>query len=130
MRPCLRRRRRSRSGVGVVFARFGFGPGHFGVGLSAAPGDLAPSGWLAASGVPFDYAYQYLAGGGNTGQGWETWNTAAQFPLLYARDAQARGTIPVFPYYMLLQSSGPCGSCGEAQDRIAIDLAIRGLWQE
>jgi hypothetical protein len=95
-------------------------PGHFGVGQSAAPGDLAPSGWLAASGVPFDYAYQYLAGGVNTGQGWETWNTAAQFPLLYARDAQARGTIPVFPYYMLLQSSGPsCPGCGEAQKDLA-----------
>jgi hypothetical protein len=97
-------------------------PGRFGVGLSAGPGDLAPPpspGWVAGSGVPFDYAYQYLAGGVNTGQGWATWNSAAQFPLLYARDAQARGAIPVFPYYMLLQSSGPCAACGEAQRDLA-----------
>jgi hypothetical protein len=90
-------------------------PSRFGIGLAAAPGDLTPSGWVAGSGVPFDYGYQYLAGGANTGQGWATWNTAAQFPLLYAHDAHARGAIPVFSYYMLLQSSGACAGCGEAQ---------------
>ncbi|HSO94706.1 MAG TPA: hypothetical protein VLV81_01555, partial [Acidimicrobiia bacterium] len=95
-------------------------PSRFGIGLSAAPGDLAPgTGWLAQTGVPFDYGYQYLAGGVNTGQGWATWNTAAQFPLYYAHDAQARGTIPVFSYYMLLQSSGACAGCGEAQTDLA-----------
>src|SRR5437588_11748684 len=88
-------------------------PSHFGVGLSADPGDVAPSGWVASSGVPFDYAYQYLAGGVNNGQGWQTWNTNAQFPLWYANDAHARSAIPVFPYYNLLQSSGPCSSCAE-----------------
>jgi hypothetical protein len=94
-------------------------PTHFGIGLSASPADVAPSGWVAAAGVPFDYAYQYLAGGVNTGQGWQTWNVAAQFPLRYAQDAQARGAIPVFPYYMLLQSNGPCGGCGEAAKDLA-----------
>jgi hypothetical protein len=71
------------------------------------------------SGVPWDYAYQYLAGGVNTGQGWQTWNTSAQFPLWYAQGAAARHYIPVFPYYMLLQSSGPCNSCGESQRDLA-----------
>lgn len=94
-------------------------PGHLGVGLSAGPGDLAPTGWVGTAGIPFDYAYQYLAGGVNTGQGWETWNAAAQFPLFYAQDARARGAIPVLSYYMLLQSSGPCGGCGEAQRDLA-----------
>jgi hypothetical protein len=94
-------------------------PTHFGIGLSAAPEDVASNGWVPNSGVPFDYAYQYLAAGVNTGQGWQTWNSGAQFPLLYANDAHARGTIPVFPYYMLLQSNGPCGSCGEAQKDLA-----------
>jgi hypothetical protein len=94
-------------------------PGRFGIGLSAAPGDLAPSGWIAGTGVPFDYAYQYLAGGVNTGQGWTTWNSAAQFPLFYAHDAQARHAIPVFSYYQLLQSSGACAGCGEAQQDLA-----------
>jgi hypothetical protein len=92
-------------------------PARLGIGLSASPPDLAssPPGWVTSAGIPFDYAYQYLAGGVNTGGGWQTWNSNAQFPLLYAQSAHARGAIPVFPYYMLLQSSGSCGSCGEAQ---------------
>ena len=90
-------------------------PTHFAIGVSAQPPDLAPSGWEAQSGVPFDYAYQYLAAGVNTGSGWQEWNTNAQFPLWYARDARTRGATPVFPYYMLLQSTGTCGLCGEAQ---------------
>jgi hypothetical protein len=56
-------------------------PTRLGIGLAASPNDLSPAGWVASTGVPFDYAYQYLAGGVNTGQGWQTWNTAAQFPL-------------------------------------------------
>jgi hypothetical protein len=90
-------------------------PTHVGVGLAASPDDLAPGGWVASTGVPFDYAYQYLAAGVNTGQGWQTWNSNATFPLLYADAARTRGTIPVFSYYMLLQSNGSCGSCAEAQ---------------
>ena len=71
------------------------------------------------SGVPWSYAYQYLAGGVNTGSGWETWNTSGQFPLYYAQGANAHSYIPVFPYYELLQSTGSCGSCGEAQQDLA-----------
>ena len=44
-------------------------PTHFAIGVSAQPPDLAPSGWETQSGVPFDYAYQYLAAGVNTGNG-------------------------------------------------------------
>ncbi len=94
-------------------------PLHFGVGVAAQPPELQPSGWVGAAGIPFDYTYQYLAGGVNNGAGWQTWNTSAQFPLWYARDAKARGAIPVFPYYMLLQSTGPCDACGEAQQDLA-----------
>jgi hypothetical protein len=94
-------------------------PTHFAVGLAAQPPELQPSGWVGSSGIPFDYTYQYLAAGVNTGSGWQTWNTNAQFPLWYARDAKARGAIPVFPYYMLLQSTGPCDACGEAQQDLA-----------
>ncbi|HEV2309176.1 MAG TPA: hypothetical protein VGU73_01525 [Acidimicrobiia bacterium] len=90
-------------------------PAHVGVGLSASPDDLTPGGWVAGTGVPFDYAYQYLAAGVNTGQGWQTWNSNATFPVLYADAARARGTIPVFSYFMMLQSNGSCGTCGEAQ---------------
>jgi hypothetical protein len=67
------------------------------------------------SGIPWDYSYQYLSGGVNTGSGWETWNTGGQFALYYAQGAASHGYIPVFPYYEMLQSNGTCGSCGEAQ---------------
>jgi hypothetical protein len=67
------------------------------------------------SGIPFDYSYQYLAGGANTGGGWRYWNSDAQFPLWYAQGASANGSIPFFSYYMLLQSAGGCSSRPEPQ---------------
>ena len=90
-------------------------PDHFGIGVKAHPDSTGIYGWMPDSGVPFDYAYQYLAGGVNTGNGWQAWNAGAQFPLFYARGAAARGYIPTFPHYMLLQSNGTCGTCGEPQ---------------
>jgi hypothetical protein len=104
--------------------------GHLALGLAAGPPDLAAGGWVPASGVRWDYAYQYLAGGANTGGGWQTWNAGGQFPVLYARSARSAGAVPVFPYYMLLQSNGPCGSCGEAQKDLAHldDPAVMAAW--
>ncbi|MDX6678185.1 MAG: hypothetical protein QOE31_2237, partial [Solirubrobacteraceae bacterium] len=90
-------------------------PSHFAIGLAGHPDATGIYGWMPSSGIPFDYAYQYLSAGVNTGSGWQAWNDNAQFPLWYAQGAAARGYIPVFPYYMLLQSNGSCGSCGEAQ---------------
>jgi hypothetical protein len=90
-------------------------PSHLGIGLAAGPGDA----WMPDSGIPFDYSYQYLAGGANTNGGWRYWNTDAQFPLWYAQGAKANGYIPFFSYYMLLQSSGGCGSCVEPQKDLA-----------
>ncbi|HZU14542.1 MAG TPA: hypothetical protein VFB58_17015 [Chloroflexota bacterium] len=88
-------------------------PGHFGIGLSAQPNSTGLDGWMPQSGIPWDYAYQYLSGGVNTGSGWETWNTSGTFALNYAKDSASHGYIPVFSYYELLQSSGSCGSCAE-----------------
>jgi len=50
-------------------------PSHFAFGLEAGPADT----WLPRSGVPWDYRWQYLAGGVNTGKGWETWNSNGTF---------------------------------------------------
>jgi hypothetical protein len=86
-------------------------PGHFGFGVSAGQGDT----WMPQTGIPFDYRMQYLAGGVNTGGGWETWNSSGTFALNYATESAQHGYIPVFPYYELLQSSGTCGSCAENQ---------------
>jgi hypothetical protein len=73
---------------------------------------------MAQSGIPWDYRMQYLAGGVNTGQGWETWNSNGTFAWNYAQESAQHGYIPVFPYYELLQSSGSCGSCSENQKDI------------
>ncbi|HXT36593.1 MAG TPA: hypothetical protein VN837_13545 [Chloroflexota bacterium] len=94
-------------------------PSHLGIGLAAHPDSTGLYGWMPNSGLPWDYAYQYLSGGVNTGSGWETWNSSGQFPLYYAQGAASHNYIPVFPYYELLQSTGSCGSCGEAQKDLA-----------
>ena len=44
---------------------------HFALGVSASPNDT----WMPQTGIPWDYTYQYLAGGVNTGSGWRTWRT-------------------------------------------------------
>jgi hypothetical protein len=58
----------------------------------------------------FGFRYQYLAGGVNTGNGWATWNTGGEFPRYYIQDSVANGIVPVFTYYMLLQSLPGGGS--------------------
>ena len=60
--------------------------------------------------APFAFRYQYLAGGVNTGNGWATWNTNGDFARFYIQDSAASGIIPVFTYYMLLQSAPGGGS--------------------
>jgi hypothetical protein len=90
-------------------------PSHFGFGLSAGQGDT----WMPQSGSSWDYRFQYLVGGVNTGSGWETWNPNGTFALNYANESAQHGIIPMFPYYELLQSSGPCGSCNENQKDLA-----------
>ncbi len=73
-------------------------------GLASGPGDLA---WMTASGVPWKYRYTYLAGGLYSNP-WPAWQDPAlppgQYALDYMTSSGAHGYIPVFPYYMLLQS--------------------------
>src|SRR5438093_2896133 len=77
-------------------------------GIASQPSDLS---WMASSGVPWKYRYTYLAGGVNTGNGWETWNSPAGAYATYYMDASnADGYLPVLPYYELLQSSPSTGS--------------------
>jgi len=90
-------------------------PSHFGIGLAAHADASGLYGWMPSSNIPWDYAYQYLSGGVNTGWGWETWNKSGQFPLYYARGAGTHNYIPVFSYYEMLESNGSCGNCGEVQ---------------
>jgi hypothetical protein len=81
------------------------------IGFADSPGG-APA--LGASGMRM--RYQYLAGGVNTGGGWATWNTNGAFVTYYVQESVAAGALPVFPYYMLLQSNPSTGSDEAARD--------------
>ncbi len=85
---------------------------HLALGLADAPGGAAA---LASSGA-FTFRYQYLAGGVNTGNGWSTWNANGQFVSSYIADSAAHGLTPVFPYYMLLQSTPSAGASEATRD--------------
>jgi hypothetical protein len=61
----------------------------------------------------FGFRYQYLAGGVNTGGGWATWNHDGHFVTSYIQESVQYGMIPVFTYYMLVQSA-PGNTQGEA----------------
>ena len=83
-------------------------PAGLNFGLGNDPGDLS---WMTSSGVPWKYRYTYLAGGVNTGNGWETWNTpSGQYASYYLSASAANGYLPVFSYYELLQSKPSSGS--------------------
>ena len=97
-------------------------PSHFAFGLGGGQGDT----WMPQSGIPWDFRMQYLAGGVNTGHGWETWNPNGTFALNYAQESAQHGYIPVLPYYELLQSNGNCGNCAENKKDIS-NLNDNGL---
>src|SRR5947209_16863190 len=83
------------------------------LGLADTPGDAAH----LRTEAPFGFRYQYLSGGVNTGHGWATWAPDGSFARAYVRESKAHGVLPVFSYYMLLQSSPSGGN--EAQTVLA-----------
>jgi hypothetical protein len=70
------------------------------IGMIDPPGDAAR---LRMS-VPLGFRYAYLAGGVNTGSGWSTWSPDGSYVSSYVLESRAVGMIPVFSYYMLVQS--------------------------
>ena len=84
------------------------------IGMTDGPDGAAA---LRAS-APFAFRYQYLAGGVNTGQGWSTWDTGAQFPTYYIQDSARNGVVPVFSYYQIRPSS-PGNGMGEQDGDLA-----------
>lgn len=98
------------------------------LGLAQSPGDVRGQ---------FGFRYQYLAGGVNTGKGWSTWNPDWSFASMYAQDSWAHGKIPVFSYYMLLQSKpgggdeaqADLGNLRNAQTMAAYWADVRLLFQ-
>lgn len=87
------------------------------LGLSNGPDQI---GWMKASGVPWKYRYQYLAGGVNTSGSWLRWQDASappgQFAMDYLSSSGAGGYLPVFIWYELLQSSPSSGSDEASRD--------------
>jgi hypothetical protein len=85
-------------------------PDRIELGMGDGPGGAAAMKATA----PFAFRYQYLAGGANTGTGWATWNANGDFARFYIQDSAANGIIPVFTYYMLLQSTPGGGGESDA----------------
>jgi hypothetical protein len=92
-------------------------PSHFSFGLVDAPGGAsALDSMRQRNGTAWDYRYQYLAGGVNTGAGWSTWNQpAGAFATYYLQVSAGHGYRPAFVYYNLLQSKGPSGPSGSGE---------------
>src|SRR5450759_1134059 len=85
---------------------------HF--GLASNPSDL---GWMTSSGVPWRYRYAYLAGGVNTANPWQNWNSpTGAYAANYMSASSTNGYIPVFTYYELLQSNPSTGSTESDRD--------------
>jgi len=77
-------------------------PHRLGIGLMNSPAQL---GWMTGSGIPWDYRYQYLTGGVNTGGGWADWNYPyGSFADNYLNDSGNNGYMPVFTYYQIVPS--------------------------
>jgi hypothetical protein len=87
-------------------------PTTFELGMMDSPGGAAGMRATAA----FKFRSQYLAGGVNTGGGWATWNPDGAFVTMYAQESHDAGIIPVFDYYMLLQSAPATGSDERAKN--------------
>ena len=97
------------------------------IGLTDPPGGAAA---LRAS-APFGFRYQYLAGGVDTGLGWATWNPDGTFASRFAKDSWAHHVVPVFTYYMLLQSKPAGGDEGKTDLAHLHDPALmRAYWQD
>src|SRR5260221_5725976 len=95
-------------------------PSHFSFGLmDPRAGASFLDGMRQRNGTAWDYRYQYLAGGVNTGAGWSTWNQpTGSFATYYLQESASHGYRPAFVYYNLLQSRGPSGG-GEAGTDLA-----------
>ncbi len=100
-------------------------PSHFSFGLMDAPGGAANlAGMRANNGTSWDYRYQYLSAGVNTGNGWANWNSpAGQFATYYMQDSDSHGIMPAFVYYQMLQSNGPSGGSEAGNDLAHLNSA-------
>jgi hypothetical protein len=101
-------------------------PRHLAVGVADQPG-----GARAVARRRLDARYQYLAGGVDTGNGWSTWNEDGTFVSRYVSESRRASVLPVFTYYMLLQSGS---ASGDEADRDLANLRdaslMRAYWED
>ncbi len=119
------------SGTGFVPAAF---PSYLSFGVMSNPGTASVLDSMhSQNGTVFNFRYQYLTGGVNTGHGWETWNQpAGQYATNYMQESAQHGYIPAFVYYEICLSNGPnpssyCGGHNIQQD--TANLANAGTMQ-
>ncbi|TMF20201.1 MAG: hypothetical protein E6I36_10875 [Chloroflexi bacterium] len=97
--------------------------------------------WLVASGVPFKYRYQYLAGGINLGgtlgdpcganSGWQTWDSpAGQYATNNMNESAAHSAIPVFTYYEIVQSNPSPGDESAELTKISTVCTMQRYWAD
>jgi hypothetical protein len=85
----------------------------------------------ALGGAPRGLRYQSLAGRANPGLAWQTWERGdASFVPDYIDAARDAGQVPVFSYYMLLQSTPEGGSEEERVREGLRDPEIMRAWFE
>lgn len=108
------------TGSGSIPAAF---PSYFSFGVMNPPSTAsALDAMRATNGAAFTFRYQYLAGGVNTGSGWDTWQQPrGQFATYYMDESAQHGYMPTFVYYELCGSNGPhpasyCGGHNADQD--------------
>lgn len=80
-------------------------------------GIMSPPGAAAAERrqAPFGFRYQYLSGGVNTGQSWQSWaNGNGDYVSEYIDESEASGMVPVFSYYEIRQSEPGSAMADEA----------------
>jgi hypothetical protein len=83
------------------------------------------------SAAPFAFRYHYLAGGVNTGAGWDTWKPA-DWLSKYLTESKTAGVTPVLTYYNLRQSK-PGASMDEAKGDYANlqnQQTMQAYWQD
>ncbi len=90
----------ARHGVPAMTAasvRAGAMPDHFGIGLSAQPAEPNLTGWMPGTGIAWDFAYQYLSGGVNTGHSWQTWIQDGRYPAVVRAERPPARVHPGVP---------------------------------
>ena len=96
-------------------------------GLGDAPGIRARA--------PFEMRYQYLAGGVGRDNHWTSWQPDGTFVSRYVQESVEHGMLPVFTYYMIVQSApgdftGPGGEGAAVRANLAAPATMAAYYDD